>query len=133
SHAAQKPRPVPLYSAPTRPTPVGMAVVRAQLWDDTAQSPAAYAMLEAQTAGHKLARSFADAAGRVALFFPYPEPIDFVVASPINPTPLGVSTPYATHSWLIQLNAAYSPQARGKQLPDLCTVLSQRTATLWAD
>src|SRR5437667_2244451 len=70
---------VPLYSAPARPVPGAMGILRASLWDPLTGTPAAWAMLEAYVGGRSPvhAHGFADEKGRIALIFPYPEPIDF--------------------------------------------------------
>lgn len=67
---------VPLFSAPSRPIPGGVAVVRAELRDLATDKPAAWALVEASySSGGSLqtARGLADDAGRVLLMFAYPE------------------------------------------------------------
>lgn len=67
---------VPLFSAPSRPIPGAMAVVRAELRDLATGEPAAWALVEASySSGGSLqtARGLADDAGRVLLMFAYPE------------------------------------------------------------
>jgi hypothetical protein len=119
---------LPLYSAPTRPVTGGMAVLRASLWDSVADAPAAWALLEARAGGQPTARGYADAAGRVALLFPYPEPPSFVQQNPPPPP-----TPFTRQEWPVSIYASYKPQSPAPRLPDLRATLAQPRATLWAD
>jgi hypothetical protein len=67
---------VPLFSAPSRPIPGGVAAIRAELHDLATGEPAAWALVEASySSGGSLrtARGLADDAGRVLLMFAYPE------------------------------------------------------------
>lgn len=112
---------VPVFSAPTRQAPAGMAVVRVELLDSRDRRPAAWAMLAVEHEGRELARSFADLAGRALLIFPYPEP-------PLASPPAG-----SAWRWTIGLRAAYSPAADTPAIPALCDLLAQRLARLWLD
>ena len=139
---------VPLFSAPARSIASGMAVIRADLWDTSLDAPAAWAVIEAFTAGKFLGRGVADDAGRIAVVFPYPTPLSFAPASPLG-SPLGsppvaTSPPLTEQVWPLELRAFYTPdrplmsppafvEAAGPQLPDLRFTLSQPAATLWAD
>ena len=117
---------VPLYSAPTRVAPAGMAVLRAELWNPLTEKPAAFAMLEARAAGEPTARGFADRKGRLALVFPYPEPA----------APNGGQTPpppYTKQEWELGLRAFYAPAEPPPPLPEFPAALDQPRATLWAD
>ncbi|MCA9542063.1 MAG: hypothetical protein KC620_24370, partial [Myxococcales bacterium] len=60
---------VPLFSAPGRPAPAGMAVVRAELWDRVADRAAAWARLEVWHGATRVGHGFADAEGRAAIYF----------------------------------------------------------------
>ncbi|HEX6480738.1 MAG TPA: hypothetical protein VF043_18010 [Ktedonobacteraceae bacterium] len=124
---------VPLFSAPTRPVPGGMAAVRAQLWDPIAQTYAAGAVLEANAANRLPVRGFADALGRVVLIFPYPEPVDFVLGSPSLTHPVEANVPLTNQTWPVQFRAFYAPQYPVPLIPDLCTTLTQAPAGLWED
>src|SRR5215471_15577417 len=78
-------RSIPLYSAPTRTPPAGMAVIRADLWDPTGEntgSDAASAVLELYDNDRFVACGIADDKGRVAVMFPYPPPRSFAPSSP---------------------------------------------------
>lgn len=134
------PRPVdgvPLFSAPARVPPAGMAAVRAELWDEAAKSPAAHALLEASFKGLLLGRGVADDEGRVALIFPYPPPARLPQTSPPNSPPSGSIPPLTQQEWAIDLAARYgpvsSPPPYKPRFPDLLAILSQGPATLWRD
>ena len=114
---------VPLYSTPMRAAPGGMAVLRASLCDvrDARNVvPAAWVLLEARQADRLLGQGIADAKGQIVLMFPWPEP---QVPGP----------PLQQQTWTIQVTAAYAPLRPVPTLPDLCAVLNQPPATLWAD
>jgi hypothetical protein len=125
---------VPLFSAPARQVPAGTAVVRADLWDAGADAPAAWAVLEVGAPGGPTYHGVADAAGRVAVLLPYPEP-PWHGSSP----PPG-SRALSDQTWSLELSARYSPAAASPPLPDpgsgvppdLCAVLTQQPATLVA-
>lgn len=122
----------PLFSAPSRPVPPGLAVVRADLWDLELDAPAAWAILEVTPAGAPIARGIADERGRVAVLLAYPEP-----RWPGSSPPPG-SRALADQTWSLELGVRYDPAGPGPPLPnpaagvppDLCTVLGQGPATL---
>jgi hypothetical protein len=145
---------VPLYSAPTRTAPAGLAVLRAELWNPLTDAPASYAVVEARTDGQLLARGIADDAGRLALIFPYPQPVKFAVISPVGspvgspPAPRGPAL--LDQAWPVTLSAGYTPATPPVPppdrdagdpdvplaLPDLRATLTQLLAppaTLWLD
>ena len=82
---------VPLFSAPARSVASGMAAIRADLWDTSLDAPAAWAVIEAFTAGKFLGRGIADEAGRIAvdLFFSNAALVRAIVAAGIT---VGFST-----------------------------------------
>lgn len=128
------PRNVPLYSAPTRRAPAGMAVLRAELRDPLTGAPAAWAVVEARLDGQVIARGFADERGRLALFFPYPAPLKFPPASPPDSPPAAQGPPLTQQEWHVTLSAAYAPApppapgAAGAQAHDLRATLAQLLA-----
>jgi hypothetical protein len=144
--------PIPLYSAPTRSTPAGVAVLRAELWDPQTQRPAAWAVIEARVEDLLLARGIADERGRLALIFPYPPPQKFSVTSPVG-SPVDASPPAPRgpsiyeQEWRITLSAGYAPLASPPSPPDVAGVtatalpdlnatlaqLNQPPANLWLD
>ena len=122
---------VPLFSAPSRPVPAGMAVLRADLWDPGARSPAAWAAVGVSAAGRPPVWGIADGQGRVAVLFPYPEPPAPWVG-PGSP-PAGPPRPLTQQEWPVQLTARYAPALSAAAVPDLCATLQQPPAFLWAD
>jgi hypothetical protein len=115
---------ISLYSTPMRTIPSGQSVVRAELWDPRLQAPAAFAQMMVFYRGQFVAQSFADAAGRIAVIFPYPE---------LRNWPGSPATPGTKPEWTIQLYAAYAPQVQIPIIPDLCSTLTQPAANLWDD
>lgn len=105
------PRNVPLYSAPTRTPPPGMAVLRAELRDPVLGAPAAWAVVEASLDGQLFARGFADERGHLALIFPYPAPLKFPPVSPPASPPAAQGPPLLQQEWHITLSAAYTPSS----------------------
>jgi hypothetical protein len=116
---------VPLFSAPWRPPPPGMAVLRAELFDAVYGVPAAWALVEAETGAPPLRyRGMADDRGRVALFFPYPEPEGFHIGSPVPSNGAAVGD----YEWPVRVSVFYRPYLRPPEIPDLCDVLDQPPA-----
>jgi hypothetical protein len=112
---------VPLFSAPARAIPFGMAVIRAQL-RTAAGRPASWALLEGRVNGGPPARGLADKAGAVALIFAYPQ----------LPT-TGPRPPLTQQTWTIQLSARYRPVTPPPEQPDICDLLDQPEASMWSD
>jgi hypothetical protein len=120
---------VPLFSAPNRAVPPGMAVIRAHLWDSVAMGDAAGALVEAHPAGQAPVRGIADEKGALTLLFPYPMPQpSLTVASPESPLGLG-RQPLWEQSWRVPLRAFYA--ALDPSATELCDILTQPAATLW--
>jgi hypothetical protein len=119
----ETPDALPLYSAPTRNVAGPFAVLRAELWDPIAKLPAAWAAIEAEVARLPIVRGFADAKGRIALVFAYPEPR----------TDLGARRSLHKQTWPIRLQARYGPAQPVPKIPDLLRTMTQSSATLWAD
>lgn len=125
---------VPLFSAPARPVPEGMAVLRADLMHVPQPGkpvPASWAVLEVLVAGQAPVRGVADCEGRVAVIFPYPEPLSGP-ARPASP-PHSSRQPLRDQEWTVRLEAFYDPVAPAPSIPDLCRTLAQRPAMLWGD
>jgi hypothetical protein len=116
---------VPLFSAPSRLAPPGVAVVRADLWDLDAGAPAAGAVLELSGVGAAPASGIADARGRVAVLCPYGEP-----RLP-GTSPPGGDVALTAQTWTVEAAVRYSPTST-RQPPDLCDALTQSAATLLA-
>jgi hypothetical protein len=93
---------VPLFSAPARPIPGGIAVIRAELRDLASEKPAAWALVEASySSGGSLqtARGLADDAGRLLLMFAYPEG----QRRPYGASPPGNARSLSDQEWNIKL------------------------------
>jgi hypothetical protein len=116
---------IPLFSAPSRPTPPGLAVVRADLWDAEAGAPAAGAVLEVTGVGPSPVSGIADARGRVVVLCPYPEPRWQGTSPPAGSSALSKQT------WTVEAAVRYSPTSTRQPL-DLCEALTQPAATLLA-
>jgi hypothetical protein len=124
---------VPLFSAPARTPPGGMAVLRAELWDPLARggrgAPASHALVEARIKGLHTLRGVADASGRVALVFPYPGPADETdEQGDTQPPPA-----FTGQRWEVGLRAFYARTEEPPPLPDLREVFRQPFANLWSD
>jgi hypothetical protein len=142
---------IPLYSSPVRSVPAGMAVLRADLWDESRHAAASWAVLEGSLNGRIIARGIADEHGRIALIFPYPAPKAFAISSPpgsllgspLGSPPVASGLPLTEQVWSIQLRALYTPNRpiasppnlfnTKSELPELRFTLSQPEATIWAD
>lgn len=127
---------IPLYSATTRQAPAGMAVIRAEIFDLSRKSPAPWVVLEALSNGRLIARGIADENGRIALLFQYPAPRYTLLSSPLGSPLIGGGRPLFSQSWDLKLSAYYSPVSPlepDDELPDLHSILSQRSGSLWED
>ncbi len=130
---------IPLFSTASRAVPTSVAVIRADLWDPQAGpnqqgAPAAWALLEAQVPGRTAVHALADAEGRVALIFAYPEIVTTGLASPPDVSPL--SPPEGGMSlreqvWPITLRAAYARRHPVPRILLLEEILAQPPARLW--
>jgi hypothetical protein len=133
---------VPLFSAPARAVPGGLAVLHAELWDFNTKNPAAWVVMDVRVPGKTPFQGMSDGQGRITIFFPYPEPTDFAPDSafdpPVNPPsppppPQLQGLPLADHQWTLEIHAHYKPPAQLPTLPNLCPTLTQAEATLLAD
>ncbi len=108
---------LPLFSAPTRPLPEACVVLRAELREAASGRPAAWALVTARIGGRLAGRGLADAAGRLLLAFPFPEP----VRPPLTSPPPAVAEP----AWQVDLQAFYRPADPVPEFPDLAAALAQ--------
>jgi hypothetical protein len=120
---------VPLFSAPARPTPPGLGVVRAELWERSANRPAAWAMLTARADGETFV-GLADARGMAVVFLPYARPLP----------PLAGSPPYGGAAldqlqWPLRVEVFYQPaqqrRVAGRAVPDTRSLLEQAAARIF--
>lgn len=115
---------VPLFSAPSRTAPPGLATLRLEIWDAQSSplTPAAWAYVEVSVPGAgRLGRGIADEQGRALVCFPYP------------PLPAAAGGPRAltAQTWPVQVTVRYSRLAARPPVPhDLCDLLAQAPATL---
>lgn len=123
---------VPLYSTPARSVPSGMAVLRADVTDWATIKPAAWAVLEARLEGQPPVRGIAGRDGRIALVFPYPEPVSGPIGSPPGSPPSGERKFLFEQKWTVTLQAWFSASTLIPDRPDLSTVFRQQPATLLA-
>lgn len=115
---------VPLFSAPARIPPPGLAVVRAELHVATGQ-PAAFAVLEISTGpARPFGRGVADEHGRVLVLLAYPPP-----PSGLAPGPRSLENA----TWTADVHVRYAAGAASGPFPDLHDVLTQPPATAVAD
>jgi hypothetical protein len=122
---------IDLLSAPTRPTPAGYGVMRAELWDDTAKAPAAWAFVRAVTTDlmpngrQHVHAGQADKRGVFALFIPYPP------SESAAPT----AAPFADRTWAFTFEVFYRPDDQVPLIvdyadmpPDHYTIVNQKAA-----
>ena len=118
-----------LFSAPTRRESTGLGVIRGQLWDQSADQPAAYGVLEAEDQDGETWYGVADDRGCVALLFPYP-----VFGTSQTGSPPGSTTVLMGQGWSYTLTAWYQPQSvtypTGSSRPELKTVLAQAACSI---
>lgn len=119
-----------LFSAPSRPVPPGVAVVRADLVEPLAgpaPAPAAHAVVEVEVGG---ATHFgvADAAGRAVVFLPYP-----AVSVTLSGSPPSGESSLGSQVWDATVRVRYEPGARrtrpGSDVPELASLFAQGLAT----
>jgi hypothetical protein len=126
---------VPLFSAPGRPLPPGMAVLRAQLRTVGGEA-AAWAVLETSVGDRATGLGVADGNGLATVVFPYPEPTALL----LSPPGYG-SSRLSDQSWALDVHAYFgggsppsaAPVADPSGIPDLCDLLDQHPVTLLAD
>jgi hypothetical protein len=115
---------VPLFSAPARPIPGGMAVVRAQITTFPANDPAPFALVEIQAKSANgptvSVHGVADLQGGVAVIFAYPElPPPASFGSPSA----GEGQALSSREWTVSVRIFWGPVLSNGGLPDLADVL----------
>lgn len=138
------PRLAYLFSAPTRQTTAGFSAVSAYLIDQTANAPAAWAVVTVEVGGGpETWTGIADDSGRVLVLVPYPIVQRLSLGSPpgsgqgnINDEtwPLAVQVQYSPDQLHYPLGAASDVSWPWTVTPNLKDILtSQQPATIWAD
>lgn len=120
SPPVEPPPRLPLFSAPSRPVPDAVAVVRAGLREFPSGRPAAWCLLQASIGGTAVGLGLADAEGRATILFPYPAPPKRTLTSP--------PMPRNDFRWTLTLSAYYRPRpadAAVPEIPDLADLLAQ--------
>lgn len=108
---------VPLFSAPARPLPEPLGVVYAQLRLQSSGDAAPWALLAVTIDGKPRGLGLADADGRVAVFFGYPDPPRRQLLSPPEQR--------NDFSWSVGLGAFRDDDLPAVLSPDLAQVLGQ--------
>ena len=120
-----------LFSSATRITGADLAVVRATLVEAATAAPAAHAVVELTLPDGSRVIGLADAAGQVAVAFPYPR-FATVISSPPRSTQAAREPP----DWPIPVRIQYAPAAQVMLLPDLPpdlgSLLTQAGTDIWA-
>jgi hypothetical protein len=115
-------RTVSLFSSPGRPVPGGFALVRAQLFEDGGGTPAAWTLVEIRISvldRTVTAQGIADREGRLALIFPYPEPGNVSIGSPVGAGPQLLSQ----QSWTLTFRAWHTFDSQPADFVDVDRVL----------
>lgn len=122
-------RHVPLFSAPQRPVPQTVAVVRAQLMTAGPAPPAPVrcALLAVSSGGVELGLGLSDEQGCVAVMFAHPAP-NPAHRVPASPPPSPPPPPVERFAWDIDLKVYYDKSGNtARSRPRLCDVLAQLT------
>jgi hypothetical protein len=115
---------IPLFPDASRSLGPGAIAVRAELWDQIADSPAAWAFVQLRVStqvGIAIAHGLADHHGQVLASFPHTEPIlhGRATALPTEPGNLNGLT------WSLEFAIFYRRLPGGRIPPDLCDILGQ--------
>lgn len=114
---------VPLYSSPARVVPGGYAVIRGEVWNNSANAPARWAVVTAMPGGYA---TVTDAKGLFALFIPYP---------PLAESPIFDSVPVPELHWPLTFQVLYEPDAQVEVLedypPNTASIIAQAAATVF--
>lgn len=120
-----------LFSAATRPATAGLAVVRAALAEAATGAPAAHAVVELTLPDGRRVFGVADAAGQVALMFPYPR-----FATALSSPPRSAQAAREPPEWPVTARVRYAPADQVVVLPslppDLASLFAQAAAAVWA-
>lgn len=123
---ALPPHSIPLFSAPHRLVTQALAVVRAELHDQTLDQPAAWAFVTVKHDAQTLAYGLTDQRGRIALYFDYPEINHATLGSP----PSNQKRALSDETWNLTVEVRYAATTPPPMVPDWHAVVQQPTATL---
>jgi hypothetical protein len=128
-----------LFSAPARPAPPGVAVVRADLQDHETGGPAAFAVLQVQASSTGI--GIADQRGSVVVMFPFPVVERLRLGSPPGAgqgdvsgytLPLTATVQYRPEALTYPLAGRQGVPDRWRSLPSVKSILDGQTpGTLW--
>jgi hypothetical protein len=133
-----------LFSAPTRPSPPGVAGISAYLIDQDTNAPVAWALVNIQVGSDpETWTGIADDSGRALVLVPFPIAQTLQLSSPPGPGQANIND----ETWPLTVQVEYSPDQLGYPLtgaPDLAwpwtdtpnlkdILLNQQPATIWAD
>jgi hypothetical protein len=114
---------VPLYSSPVRPAPAGYAIIRGEVWDQSAGEPARWAMVTATPGGYV---AVTDVKGLFALYLPYP---------PLADAPGFGSVPLPQLEWPLTFAVQYAPATQDVVLtdypPTTASIVAQGVGTVF--
>jgi len=120
---------VPLFSAPARAVPAGLAAVRGEVWNRAADRPASWAVVTASPDGTTYV-GMADARGMFTLVIPYAGALPPLVGSP----PSG-AVEIGELSWPLTVQVNYQPSVQRRvedaEPPDVRSVLEQAPAEVY--
>jgi hypothetical protein len=120
---------VPLFSAPARAVPGGLAAIRGEVWSQSANRPASWALVTASPDGTTYV-GMADARGIFTLVIPFAGALPPLVGSP----PSG-ATEIGELTWPLTIQVYYQPTAQrpvdDAEPPDVRSVLEQAPAEVY--
>ena len=120
---------VPLFSAPARTVPAGMAAVRGEIRDRVSDRPASWALVTASPNGMTYV-GMSDARGMFELVVPYAGALPPLVGSPP-----GGATGIGELSWPLTVQVYYEPTAQRRvddaEPPDVRSILEQAPAAVY--
>jgi hypothetical protein len=132
-----------LFSSVSRPVPPGVGAVRADLWDQDANQPAAWAVVRVQIIGQtETWTGISDESGSVLVLVPYPVMQVLQLGSPPGTGQASITS----QSWPVTVEVQYSPgqlsfpaadfkdvQWPWTDTPSLRDILwKQQPATIWS-
>lgn len=122
-----------LYSSATRSVPVGMTVLRGELFDVDRGAAAANAVVRVRTQDDFSWYGVADASGRVAVIMPYPARFEGIGGA----SPPSNNKRIFDQTWDLQVEVLYQPGAleslANSSLHEYRSILRQQSAQIWPE